>query len=238
MYCNANSLCECLHIVTEFRLSVCNMKFLTVMSAFYCISFAKANTSWVPQEYDTHLNLRTFLLTADGIYTVFATSETRTKLCKVDYNINVTDTQVYFNRNYTPGQGGPYVESLVGTFFGKQDDPTTMLLRTTDGAERGAEQLVYQDDEHKCGIFFAVLKRTYAGQWYDSCELRVKSGHSPPATTDDCVEKFITICDPERTVTYTVWPTLCIYIVSSPTGVKSTAKSRYLRQLYRLVTTK
>ncbi|XP_049274440.1 uncharacterized protein LOC119403305 isoform X2 [Rhipicephalus sanguineus] len=105
-----------------------------------------------------------FLLTADGIYTVFATSETRTKLCKVDYNINVTDTQVYFNRNYTPGQGGPYVESLVGTFFGKQDDPTTMLLRTTDGAERGAEQLVYQDDEHKCGIFFAVLKRTYAGR--------------------------------------------------------------------------
>uniref|UniRef100_A0A224YIW2 Lipocalin n=1 Tax=Rhipicephalus zambeziensis TaxID=60191 RepID=A0A224YIW2_9ACAR len=214
------------------------MKLLTVLSVVYCISFAKAKTSWVPQGNDTHLNLKTFLMTPGGIYTVFATSETRRKLCKVDYDINVTETEVYFKRNYTPGQGGSYEESLVGTFFGEETKPTIMLLRTTDGAERGAEQLVYEDGENNCGIFFAVLKQNYAGQWYDSCELRVKSAFSPPAAADQCVENFIKICDPESTVTYTVWPTLCIYIVSSPTGVRSASRSRYLRRLYRIVDAK
>ncbi|XP_075727819.1 uncharacterized protein LOC119165805 isoform X2 [Rhipicephalus microplus] len=138
------------------------MKLLTVMSVVYCISFAKAKTSWVPQEYKEHLNLKTFLTTTGGIYTVLATSETRRRLCKVDYDINVTDTQVYFNRSYTPGQEGPSAESLVGTFFGDLEEPTIMLLKTTDGADRGAEQLVHQDDEHKCGILFAVRKQIFA----------------------------------------------------------------------------
>uniref|UniRef100_A0A6G5A6D9 Putative lipocalin n=1 Tax=Rhipicephalus microplus TaxID=6941 RepID=A0A6G5A6D9_RHIMP len=213
------------------------MKLLTVMSVVYCISFAKAKTSWVPQEYKKHLNLRTFLTTTGGIYTVLATSETRRRLCKVDYDINVTDTQVYFNRSYTPGQEGPSAESLVGTFFGELEEPTIMLLKTTDGADRGAEQLVHQDDEHKCGILFAVRKQIFANQWYDSCELRVNSAHSPPITARECIESFIRICDPEHIVAQTVWPTFCVYIVSSPTGVKSAVRSKYIRQLYKTANT-
>uniref|UniRef100_A0A224YIS0 Lipocalin n=1 Tax=Rhipicephalus zambeziensis TaxID=60191 RepID=A0A224YIS0_9ACAR len=214
------------------------MKLLTVLSAVYCISFAKANTTWVPpKEHGTNLNLRTFLATTGGIYTVLATSETRRKLCKLDYNISFTDTQVYITRNYTPGEEGPYEENLVGTFFDNPEVPTIMLLQTTDGALRGAEQLVHQDDEHKCGIFFAVQKQIFAGQWYDSCELRVNSAHSPPMTYPECINDFIRICDPEHILAQTVWPTFCVYIVSNPTGVKRAATSKYVGQLYKIAQT-
>ncbi|XP_075727820.1 uncharacterized protein LOC119165805 isoform X3 [Rhipicephalus microplus] len=131
----------------------------------------------------------------------------------------------------------PSAESLVGTFFGDLEEPTIMLLKTTDGADRGAEQLVHQDDEHKCGILFAVRKQIFANQWYDSCELRVNSAHSPPIMAQECIESFIRICDPEHIVAQTVWPTFCVYIVSSPTGVKSAVRSKYIRQLYKTAKT-
>nr|XP_050046255.2 uncharacterized protein LOC126543161 [Dermacentor andersoni] len=209
------------------------MKLLTVLGALCAFPLAKGKTSWVPDDRGANVSLTNFLNTSNTtyIYTYLATSETRHKLCKVDHVWNETKEQVYFTRKYTPGQGGPEEENLVGTFFdvSRGQDPSIMLLTTTGGAERGAEELVYQDGNNTCGVFFTALKQAFAGQWYDSCELRVKSSSFPTDPSYECIEKFFNICQPERVVTQTVWPHLCVFMVSNSTILKEAVENKYLK---------
>ncbi|XP_037581733.2 uncharacterized protein LOC119464940 [Dermacentor silvarum] len=210
-----------------------DMKLLTVLGALCAFPLAKGKISWVPDNGGANVSLKKFLNTSDGvdIYTLLATSETRHKLCKLDHVWNVTKDQVFFTRTYTPGLGGAAPENLIGTFFDEtpQRGPTIMLLRTTGGADRGVEELVYQDDNNTCGIFWTAIRQIYAGQWYDSCELRVKSSIDSASASPECIQQFFNICSPERVVVQTVWPQLCVFMVSNSTILKTAVESQYLK---------
>ncbi|XP_077531717.1 uncharacterized protein LOC144144221 [Haemaphysalis longicornis] len=162
---------------------------------FLIVPVASGETSKEPLLYFPLVDLRQFYNTTRYIWTVSTT--VKDVCCKVDNPMYETHKEVYFLRNRSDTRlHHQKSEPLRGSYYDLNPwyGPTMMQVSDADRQDY-TEQLVYRDENNRCGVFLTLditpigdqhFRNTYYS--YTACELRVKGTRCGP-------KKNITACD-------------------------------------------
>ncbi|XP_037576714.2 uncharacterized protein LOC119458932 [Dermacentor silvarum] len=148
--------------------------------------------SWTP------INITEFLDTDENIWTVITTANDSLE-CTVDHKEFINRTDILFSRKGLTSSGN-VTTSLQGKFTGPFPYPNSMNVGLRGEDPTSVEELIYQGDGNKCGVFeLRNLTRVITGPCYylyngpcpqyRAFDVRVR-GFGGRVSANECLEWF------------------------------------------------
>ncbi|XP_037501807.1 uncharacterized protein LOC119375651 [Rhipicephalus sanguineus] len=167
-------------------------------------------------EFPDPINITEFLDTRDNIWTVITTANDSQR-CKVDKKEFINSTDYYFSRKHL-APSGFVEEKLRGKFIGSFRPFTSMEVGPKSQDPTGIEELIYQGERNRCGVFELRNVTTEIHSpcyylynrpcWqYRAFDIRVR-GYGGNVTAQECLQWFLKVY-PEETFTRVLYNKSC-----------------------------
>uniref|UniRef100_G3ML38 Lipocalin/cytosolic fatty-acid binding domain-containing protein n=1 Tax=Amblyomma maculatum TaxID=34609 RepID=G3ML38_AMBMU len=148
-----------------------------LVAAFLVVAFPFTSTAHVKSP---KLDIFKFL-GSDEIHWTVKTTSPVTKLCLVDVRKNISRTDYYFSRSYSPDKKQWSTRRMHGQFLLKEQDKA--LVTVQDSPSTTYEKLVYVSEDQSCGVIYVIDFFSPKNSYYD---LRVRNSSVSQAPKEGC----------------------------------------------------